>query len=277
MRWYCQGPALLLTLLLLLTSGGAAVVESAGPHSPMTRASAPAAPSPDPLAATRYTNPVYDHDFPDPFVLEDRGYFYAYATHSHGFGFQGMESRDLVHWTHRGTVFTVPWSRENYWAPEVVRRRGWFYMTYSARNPTTGKHDIGIATARTPLGPFVDRAILVRGDSNRVGVIDATLFFEHNGMPYLIYSEEAPRRIVMRHMTRDLMNVEGDPIELVRPDRPEEHGVTEAPTLIRRRGLYHLFFSAGRYQSNKTSASYAVYHAVARSLRGPYQKIPHRC
>jgi beta-xylosidase len=218
-----------------------------------------------------YTNPVWAKDFPDPFLLEYKGKFYAYATETAGHRFQVMESPDLVHWTHRGTAFTVPWSNEHYWAPEVYFYREQFYMTYSARNPTTGKHDIGIATAKSPRGPFTHQAILARGDANRVGVIDATIYFE-SGTPYLIYSEEEPRRIVVRKMQPDLLGLEGETIELLRPDRDWERGVTEAPTLIKRNGLYHLFYSAGWYESSRREASYCVAHAVAQSLFGPYEK-----
>lgn len=219
-----------------------------------------------------YTNPVYDRDFPDPFVLRHGGKFYAYATETRGYRFQVMESEDLVHWTHRGTAFTVPWAQAHFWAPEVVYHRGRFYMTYSALNPQSNKHDIGIATADNPLGPFTHAAILVRGDDNRVGVIDATIFFDVDVTPYLVYSEEDPRRIVLRRMSPDLLSVEDEVTELIRPDLEWERGITEAPTLLRRNGLYHLFYSGGHYQGSKQSCRYAVGHAVARSLRGPYQK-----
>lgn len=235
---------------------------------------APSATAPAQRAVGTYTNPVYDRDFPDPHVLMHDGKFYAYATHSRGFGFQVMESPDLVNWTHKGTAFEVPWSKEHYWAPEVFRYRNRFYMTYSARNMETGKHDIGIATADSPLGPFTHRAILVRAESNRVGVIDATIFFDRDGMPYLVYSEENPRRVVLRRMWHDLMGVDKYVTELLVPDRPIERGVVEAPTMIFKDGKYHLFYSTGWFQSNKPDASYAVYRAVSDKLRGPYVKDP---
>ncbi len=144
-------------------------------------------------ATPTYTNLVHGRDFPDPFVLAYRGKFYAYATQNSDAGFQVMDSPDLVRWTHRGASYKPPWSSAHYWAPEVVTHRGRFYMTYSALNPQTKKHDIAVATADNPLGPFTHRAILVRGDNNRVGVIDTTVFFDADQRPYLVYSEEEPR------------------------------------------------------------------------------------
>jgi beta-xylosidase len=221
-----------------------------------------------------YTNPVFARDFPDPFVLHYGGLFYAYATESGAKGFQVAESTDLVHWTHRGLAFTVPWSREHYWAPEVIRWRGKYHMTYSARNPATGKHDIGIAVANQPLGPFEHKAVLVRGDDNRIGVIDATVFLDRDKTPYLVYSEEEPRRIVMRRLAPDLLSADTKATELIRPDRPWELGITEAPTMILRDGIYHLIYSAGSYQGTKADCRYVVAHASSRSLRGPYVKTP---
>jgi beta-xylosidase len=218
-----------------------------------------------------YSNPVWSKDFPDPHVLFHDGKFYAYATETRGYRFQCLESPDLVNWTHRGTVFTVPWAQAHFWAPEVTAYRGQFYMTYSALHPETKKHDIGIAVAKTPLGPFEHKAVLVRGENNKVGVIDATIFFDAR-KPYIIYSEEDPRRIVLRRLTDDLLAVEGEPVELVKPDQPWERGCTEAPTMVKRGRTYHLIYSGGWFQSSKTESSYCIAHASAKSLLGPYTK-----
>jgi len=222
---------------------------------------------------TTYTNPVWNKDFPDPFVLPYKGKFYAYATETGGHkGFQVMESPDLVNWTHKGVAFKPDWSEIHYWAPEVLERNGTFYMTYSAENPVTKKHDIAVATSDNPLSGFVHRAVLVRGDDNKVGVIDATIFIDSDKTPYLIYSEEEPRRIVLRKMASDMLAVVGERVELMKPDREVEKGVTEAPTLIKRGGKYHLFYSTGWFQSNKPDANYSVWHSVASCLTGQYVK-----
>ncbi|GIW88479.1 MAG: glycosyl hydrolase [Isosphaeraceae bacterium] len=220
-----------------------------------------------------YTNPVYPGDFPDPFVIRHGGRFYAYATQSGADRFQVMESDDVVEWRERVLDFEVPWSKQHLWAPEVHERQGTLYLTYSALDPQTRKHHIGIATAEAPLGPFTHRAILVRGDDNEVGVIDATIAHE-GGVDYLVYSEERPRRIVARRLRSDWLAVEGEPVELIRPDLPDEDGVVEAPTVIRRAGRVHLLYSSGVFQGTKQSCRYAVRHAVSESLLGPYRKSP---
>ena len=220
-----------------------------------------------------YTNPVYARDFPDPAVLPYQGRFYAYATQTRGTGFQLMESPDLVRWTVRPLDFPVPWSNQHLWAPEVAERNGRFYLTYSALDPQTKKHHIAVATADSPTGPFRHQAILVRGDDNEVGVIDATIAFEPEAA-YLVYSEETPRRIVARKLRPDFLAVEPEITELLKPDLAWEAGVVEAPTVIHRNGEVHLFYSGGPYQGSKVGGRYAVGHAVAKTLLGPYRKTP---
>ena len=142
-----------------------------------------------------YTNPVYAKDFPDPFVIIHQGKYYAYGTQTRGTGFQLLESIDLVHWIPRQLEFPIPWSKEHYWAPEVVYHKGEFFLTYSALDPTTKKHNIAIATGNAPTGPFRHRAILVPGDDNKVGVIDATIVFESGGaLPHLLGGDPSTNR-----------------------------------------------------------------------------------
>ncbi len=240
------------------------------------RQPAKGAPMPAQNNEANYINPVWPHDFPDPFVLQYRGKFYAYATETSGcHGFQCMESKDLVHWKWLGSAFQPPWSPAHYWAPEVDRYQGKFYMVYSALNPQTNKHDIGIAIASQPAGPFHQAAILVHTGPDNSGSIDADLYFQKNGVPWLLYSRENPRSIVIQQLDKDLMHTIGEPIELVHPDRPWENGVNEAPTLIKHGSRYVLFFSAGVYESdNKADASYCVCWAESRNLLGPYTKAP---
>ena len=79
-----------------------------------------------------FTNPVYDRDFPDPFVLKVGGTYYAYATNGNGSNVQTATSKDLVHWT--------PGS-------DALPKLG---------TASSGTQCIGRAIATAPQGPFVD-------------------------------------------------------------------------------------------------------------------------
>src|SRR5882757_3990994 len=84
-----------------------------------------------------YTNPVYTHSFPDPYVLKFRGEYFAYCT---GFWKDGkvfgvLKSRDLVHWQEiGGAMQPLDNNSPFYWAPEVTYDNGKFYLYYSVGN-----------------------------------------------------------------------------------------------------------------------------------------------
>src|SRR5205085_1664056 len=103
--------------------------------------------------AKPFTNPVYDGDFPDPFVLHDGSTYYAYATNGAGKQVQTLTSKDLVHWTPGPDALPKVGSwgfNGETWAPEVLPRDGSYVLYYTANKC------VGRAVARKPLGPFVD-------------------------------------------------------------------------------------------------------------------------
>lgn len=69
--------------------------------------------------------PAYDGDFPDPFVLEVDGTYYAYSTQQWLASVPVMSSTDLQRWELLGDALpSLPewaeWGRT--WAPSVLRR-----------------------------------------------------------------------------------------------------------------------------------------------------------
>jgi beta-xylosidase len=222
-------------------------------------------------ASGTYQNPVWGEDFPDPYVAQCGHDFYAYATHRDDSGFQCLHSKDLVHWERLPAVFKPSWSDEHYWAPEVHPWGHKWYLVYSAKNRTTHKHDVAIAVGPSPVGPFQELANLVDGSSNKVGDIDATLYFDHT-KPYLLYSAEEPRSIQIVELSPDLSKTVGPSTMLLKPDRPIEKNVTEAPTMVKRSGRYWLFYSTGWFQSYKRDACYQIWAASSTSPLGPFVK-----
>src|SRR5215212_7386071 len=63
-----------------------------------TRVPATAAPTAVVVPPGSFVNPVFNQDFPDPFVLSVNGTYYAYATNGVGRNIQTTQSNDLVHW-----------------------------------------------------------------------------------------------------------------------------------------------------------------------------------
>ncbi len=229
------------------------------------------------MSQTTFSNPVFAHNFPDPFILEHEGTFYAYATHNGPKGFQVLTSKDLVNWTRQDPVGKPSWSSDQMWAPEVYPHNGKWYIFYSALNHTTNKRDLAVSVGDGPLGPFHDLAVLVPGASenegtSQDGAIDPTIYFEGD-QPYLLYIREAqPRALKIVKLKPDFSAIEGEAKALIHADRPAERGILDAPTMIKRDGTYWLVFSGGWFQSWKKDACYRVWSAHSRSLMGPYVK-----
>ena len=109
----------------------------------------------------RFSSPVYDGDFPDPFVLPVGGGYDAYGTQTGTVNVQVMESADLVGWEHRGDALPElpPWAAPGRtWAPAVLVRDGAYVLYYALSFAAAGRQCISVATADDPAGPFVDRS-----------------------------------------------------------------------------------------------------------------------
>src|ERR671932_2948165 len=119
-----------------------------------------------PVQPPVYRNPVLDRDFPDPSVLHaPDGYYYAYATQylcgERAENIPGARSKDLIHWEVLPDTLPVKpsWASrtQDFWAPHVVADGGQYYLYFSAALDGGEGMAIGVATATSPRGPFVDR------------------------------------------------------------------------------------------------------------------------
>ncbi len=231
------------------------------------------------MGHVRYTNPVLDRDFPDPAVLRaSDGAWYAYATQAFGadgamINIQLATSRDLVNWT------TLPdalprkprWAAttQDFWAPHVIERDGTFFMYFSGDAGDRG-FCLGVATAASPRGPFVDSgAPLECGD----GSIDPFAFDDPASGTRLLYWGSG-----------DTLRVRG-----LAPDRKHFAPASRAQTVLEanalydferliegtwvhyRDGWYYLFYSGDNCCEGQTH--YAVLVARSRSATGPYQRL----
>src|SRR5215208_7448364 len=166
-----------------------------------------------------FTNPVYDRDFPDPFVLHVGDTYYAYATNSADKQVQTLTSHDLVHWQPaRDALPQVgPWTENGHtWAPEVLARDDGTYVLYY-----TGNRCIGRAVAEEPLGPYVDDAkeALVCNQAEG-GSIDASPFRDDDGSLYLYWKNDAnsigqTTWIYGQRMSDDALSLDGKPVRLL--------------------------------------------------------------
>ncbi|MDQ3535651.1 MAG: family 43 glycosylhydrolase, partial [Bacteroidota bacterium] len=127
----------------------------------------------------------------DPYVLYDSdGRYYMYGTGGGAKdGFPAFSSEDLVNWKHEGQIYygnnEETWGIDHFWAPEVYKRNGKYYMFYSAQweeNPTQELENfrIGVAVANNPIGPFKDLYNKPVFDPG-YPILDANVFFDQDG------------------------------------------------------------------------------------------------
>jgi arabinan endo-1,5-alpha-L-arabinosidase len=237
--------------------------------------------------------PVIDDNFADPDILVVKGVYYAYATNNEGQNVQLRTSRDLKHWTRHPDVAPVlgDWvgpcsfapggpTDNCVWAPRVEKVAGGYALYYTARDATSPRQCIGVATSTSPLGPFkpVGSEPLVcpngeNGTTDLGGAIDAGTYSE-NGQQYLLWKadgnccEGKTAIIYLQKMSADGRTLTGPPVELIRRDQPYEGNVVEAPTLLKRHGTYYLFYSANDF----FGANYRTAYATSSTLEGPYTK-----
>jgi beta-xylosidase len=228
------------------------------------------APSPSPRT---YRNPILTDGNPaDPHVLRVGDTYYLYAT-THGRGYDAYTSKDLVNWEPRGSVFDDP--RRGAWAPDVfhdARGDGKFYLYYTDTNPQAKARSgpetkqIGVAVADGPLGPFVDKKVLVPGS------IDAHLFQDDNGRMYLYYVEIVGGFKIFVQPMADPLTPRGKRFEIMRPTETWEKQsgeVTEGPWMLKRRGTYYLMYSG----TGADTPNYGIGYATSKSPTGPFKKF----
>ena len=227
-----------------------------------------------------FQNPVIKTDFPDPYIIEVDGTYYAYSTNSNGKNIQTAKSTDLVNWTMLADAMPILPKWSNFasgfmWAPEVLEIDGTFLMYYTGRDREYDLQCVGVSTSDRPDGRFTDtRDKPLVCQNTEGGTIDANTFRDGDKL-YILYKNDGnccgkPTNIYVQELAPDGLSLVGEPTQLIVNDQPWEGSVVEAPTMWKRDDQYYLFFSANNYGD----ASYAVGYATCDSPTGPCQDAP---
>jgi beta-xylosidase len=240
--------------------------------------------------------PVLRADFPDPFILEHEGRYFAYATNTAGANVQMASSTDLVTWQflrnesepgrlHDAMPALPSWAKPGFtWAPEVLRTPGGFVLYFTARHAASGLQCVGAATSNDPRGPFTSQAtepLVCQVELG--GTIDASPFRAPDGQLYLYFKNDGnnpaankPTEIFAQRLSPDGLSLTGDSVSLIRNDKPWEGRVVEAPTMVERGGSYVLFFSANDYgwHTSQRVSDYAIGYATCEGPLGPCTDAP---
>ena len=203
----------------------------------------------------------------DPCILVENGIYYAYGTGWHCWkndsGSLSGRFADL------GVCVEIPGDAEtNFWAPEVHRYGGKFYMFTTYKSKTTGHRGCSVFVSDKPEGPFREitdgHATPKDWDS-----IDGTFDVDEDRQPGMVFvhewtsTDDGCGRMAAAKLSDDLTHFVSEPVELFRADDPAwaTNKVTD--------GCWMYRCSTGELLmlwSNWDSAGYCV--GIARSDNG---------
>ena len=220
------------------------------------------------VCAETYTNPVINHNAPDPTVIRAKdGTYWLYSTESIP-NLPIYKSDNLVDWDFVGTAFTdetrpqmVPGGK--IWAPDILWV-GKKYVLYYSKSQWGKEWEcgIGVATADAPEGPFTDHGKLFL--SNEIGVQNSIdpIYVEAEGKHWLFWCSF--RGIYAIELSSDGLSVKSgaEPVMVAGT-------FTEATNIFRHRGYYYLVGSAGSCCEGEKS-TYRVVVARSKKVIGPY-------
>ena len=239
--------------------------------------------------------PVFETNFPDPFILPHGSEFLAYATNAERgqANVQMARSPNLVDWTfvreggelHDAMPDLPPWAREGWtWAPEVIRAGERYLLYFTAKERRSDLQCVGVAEGADPLGPFTSSATEPLVCQREIGgTIDPNVFVDGDGQMYLYFKNDGNHpdfrretEIFVQRLSPDGLALAGEPVALLRNDRPWEEHVIESPTMVRNGTDYVLFFSANHFgwEDHQRLSPYAMGYARCEGPMGPCTDAP---
>ena len=230
-----------------------------------------------------YTNPIIDHNCPDPTILDNRtndGFFYAYSTRVRvggtSYEIPVYRSKDLLDWELVGAAFTAEdrpaWEPKGaLWAPDINYVNGKYVLYYAMG--VWGDHDrsaSGVAVSDSPAGPFKDLGMLVSMENTGVGnSIDPNYFEDTDGRKYLYWGslrhrtdQEMGRKsgIFVVELTDDGLGIKpgSEPVKVA--------GDLMEGTYVHKRGKYYYLFAS---EGSCCEAEKSTYHIIVGRSESP--------
>ena len=234
----------------------------------------------------------------DPVMAYEDGTYYQQST---GRGIQWARSADLRTWEVQPESFigALPaWTRDSVsgftnhvWAPDLLRMRNRWLLTYSCS--TFGRNTSAIGLASSPTLDFTDSLhyqwtdhgciVASREHRDQWNAIDPAFILDGQGQPWLSWGSFwdgiqlvrldttlhvaagcTPRTIARRIALRDTLRAEPNPTS-----QHAGRNAIEAPFIFRHDGYFYLFVSHD-YCCRGMKSNYKVVVGRSRSVEGPY-------
>lgn len=183
----------------------------------------------------------------DPFILVDGGHYYLYGTKgktSWGAAeeFQVFVSDDLENFSDPVIAFKPPegfWADRNFWAPEVHKWRGAYYMfaSFFAQGKMRATQ---ILRAGSPLGPFTMHGEHITPPDWMC--LDGSFYVDKDGKPWMFFCHEwlqiADGGMCAIPLKEDLTAPDGEAVTLFHASNApwcqmkDGNGITDGPFLL---------------------------------------------
>lgn len=178
----------------------------------------------------------------DPFIICEKDEYYMVGStdkdiwrDARGVGFDGYRSHDLVEWSGPYKVFRPDkafWGKYNFWAPEVHRYNGSFYLFATFRGEREPR-GTAILKAGNPLGPFQPWSDGKVTPPNWTS-LDGTLYIDNSGDPWMVFCHEwiqvKDGTICGNPLTKDLKEACGEPVELFKSSDAKWSKIVHSPS-----------------------------------------------
>ena len=215
-------------------------------------------------------NPVFEGADPD--IIYDGNKYWIFPTTegSTKNQFFSYSSSDLKAWTRSAPILKsadISWLNDDHapshelWAPGIFQNNGKYFFFYAVgpQNPTPSR--IGVATATTPEGPFIDSGKPLITGAADFEAIDPMVFKDPNsGRIFLYCGGSAGAYMHVYELNDDCLTVK----KQVAVDTPKNF--TEGPFMHLRDNTYYLSYSNGRWNDD----SYHVCYSTSKSPLGPW-------
>jgi arabinan endo-1,5-alpha-L-arabinosidase len=238
-------------------------------------------------AEDEYLTDVRIHD---PVLIREAGTYYLFGT---GRGVAAWSSKDLRGWKKEPPVFETPpaWTSKvvpdfqgRFWAPDISRHDGTYYLYYCVSAGGKITSAIGVATNNTldrhsREYRWVDHGMVLQSIPYRDlwNAIDPQLIVAHDGTPWLAFGsfwaglklvKLAPDRVHLAEPQEWRALAKRERSVLIDDTEPEPASI-EAPFIFRRGDFYYLFVSWD-HCCRGVNSDYKVVVGRARDITGPY-------
>ena len=213
----------------------------------------------------------------DPFVLVTDEAYYLYGSEVSG----GWVQCGYACFKNTGELSSGGWKKvepgiyerpknalKNFWAPEVHKYKGKYYLFGTYFSAKTNHRGCTIMKSSSPEGPFVE---ITNDHVTPEGwdAIDGTLYVDESGLPWLVFvhewtcTEDKIGRMAAARLSEDLTHLISEPKELFRANDPSwtDGGTTDGPFMYKTKDGQLLML-----WSNFAEKEYCV--GIARSKNG---------